>query len=241
MRNEGRRCLFFSLTRCGNREVLRQFTDVISAVQLISGIRHLIADYSEYGSAELPHLLAGIIHVVLPCHSPPCRLQDIGEGIAEKSSAAMGECEGACRVRGDELDLDLAPFLSLRANRRRVLRGDIPHPRLEPLSRKGKVNETGCCDSYRVRHTAKGPIGGQPSRQLLGDCHRRQFFSRSESQRDIGRVIAIHGILRLFYRDRKILRQTARRVARGPRPPPHCSGKKRFWSDEKCHRDSPSA
>jgi hypothetical protein len=59
--------------------------------------------------AELAHLGAGVVDVVLPLDLKPRGLQHAGQGVADDGVSCRPDGDGASRVGADELDLDALP------------------------------------------------------------------------------------------------------------------------------------
>src|SRR5215213_4021904 len=92
---------------CGDflGELRRELDDVLAVVPVRGNVAAL-ADGQDRG-AEVPHLAAGVVEVVLARHALAAGLQHAGEEVADERAAGIPDGQGTRRVGRDELDVDM--------------------------------------------------------------------------------------------------------------------------------------
>jgi len=149
--------------------------------------------------AELRHLCAGIVVVVLALDVVPGELQQARDRVPDRAVARRRDRDRAGRVRGDHLDLHL-----LRPPRRAAAEPGsglehLPQGLAEPGGCEPEVDEAGAGDLCALDLLQVERRGSQ----LLPELARGSLAHRRELHRDIGRVVAMLGVVRPLQLDRR--------------------------------------
>ena len=157
---------------------------------LIAVLRHrLTAPQRVDRRAEALHLSTRVVVVVLARDVVAAERQQPRDAVAVRAVARRGHDDRAGRVRRDHLDLN-----PLRARRPApaVAVADLGERLEEERVRKPQVDEA------RPRHLGRGDLVelGEPARELLCELARRPAGRLRRAERDIGREVAVRGVLR---------------------------------------------
>ena len=149
--------------------------------------------------AEALHLRAGVVVVVLARDLVARELELARDRVADRAVARRGDRDRPGRVGRDHLDLDLLR----RLGRAAAVAG--PAARISPSASPNQAGRQPEVDEARA-----GDLGaldlvqpGRGGRELLAELARRAALHRRELHRDVGRVVAVRGVVRPLELDRR--------------------------------------
>ena len=197
------------------RHSRREVADV-GAVVAVLGQRRAVEDRRDR-RAEIAHLGAEVVEVVLARHGVAGRFKHAAEQVADEGAPRVADVEGPCRVGADELHVHVA-----RGGRRHAAPGggrgeDAADEVLEGGIGEAQVEESrgghgrGRDDGGRAGRDAGVELRGQG----LGDPQGRHPVRPRELHREIGRQVAMLGVGRSLDIDRRAIAHSEGRQRSG--------------------------
>ena len=185
-------------------------------VALVAVLGHrFVARAGAHGGAELGHLRAGVVEVVLAADGVPRELQQPRQRVPVGGMAAPAAVNGPVGLAETYSTLTFSG--ARRAAAPVVTRGDdLPRGAHVPGVGEEDVQEAGTGDLDAVDRIAEAL--GQPRAEALGDLPRRRAQRGREQHRGVGRVVAEAGVLGAL-QARPLGSAPARRCEGPPRPP----------------------
>ena len=175
----------------------RELGDVVA---LVAVLRRLLPAPDRLDRlAELRHLRARVVVVVLALDVVAGELEQARDRVADRAVARRGDRDRAGRVRGDHLDLHLLGPLRRAAAEPGSGLQHLRQGLAEPVGREPEVDEAGAGD-LRALDLLQAQRGGG---QLLAELARRALAHRRQLHRDVGRVVAVLGVVRPLQLDRR--------------------------------------
>src|SRR5687768_12077776 len=179
-------------------EPAREVEDVVRGIPVLRDLEarraaELAVPHREALLEEL-HLVAGVVHVVLARYVGALEREHVREHVPERAATRVRDRHRAGRVRRHELDLDLLAGQGLAPAEPLPRRDDhVDLPR-EPRLGQAQVHETGLRDLDGRDRVADGDalLHG------LGDLEWRPPELARQLHRDVRRVIAVRGVLRVL-------------------------------------------
>ena len=144
-----------------------------------------------------PHLVSGVVDVVLTCHVCPGGIEQIGQSAAYNGPPGVADVKRAGRVDTDELDLDLLAGLRVRVPELFSGCADRLDLVLEPPVGQGDVDKSRACHLYFLDNST--------GRERLDDrgCYGRwrHLHRARQPERQVGRKIPVALVSGLLYGD----------------------------------------
>ena len=180
---------------------LRELADVLTVVAVLGKGGVLAQDFLRARAdrdREVLDLLACVVVVELARDRRALPLEQRRHRVTERGLAAVADVQRACRIRGDELDDH--PLARARA-RPAVALALFEYSRDHGSARgwrEEQVDETGARD-LGLRHELRGR---QRSNERLRQFARIALERLRVLERDVGRIVAVRGLLRSLDDDR---------------------------------------